>query len=73
MHSKQGAGEEYFKKWTDRITNDEIFHRTKEERLRFKILKNRRHSLMGHTIRHNEFLKEQYPEKMPWEDLDYST
>jgi hypothetical protein len=31
-------------KWTDRITNDEIFQRAREERLFLKILKNRRHS-----------------------------
>jgi hypothetical protein len=30
----------------------------------YKILKNRRHLWIGHTIRHNEFVvKEQYPEK----------
>jgi hypothetical protein len=27
-------------KWTDRITNDEVFQRAKEERLSLKILKN---------------------------------
>ena len=43
-------------KWTDRITNDDVFQRAKEERLFLKILKNRRHSWMGHTIRHNEFV-----------------
>ena len=43
-------------KWTDRITNDEAFQRAKEERLRLKIFKNRRHSWTGHTIRHNEFV-----------------
>jgi len=43
-------------KWTDRITNDEVFQRAKEERLRLKILKNIRHSLIGHTVRHNEFV-----------------
>jgi len=42
-------------KWTDRITNDEVFQRTKEERLRLKILKNRSHSCIGHTIGHNVF------------------
>ena len=42
-------------KWTDRITNDEVFQRAKEEKLLLKILKNRRHSWMGHIIRHNEF------------------
>jgi hypothetical protein len=41
-------------KWTGRITNDEIFQRAKEERLPFKILKNRIHSWTGHIIRHNE-------------------
>ena len=43
-------------KWTDRITNDEVFLRAKEERLLLKILKNRRHSWIGHTDRHNEFV-----------------
>ena len=43
-------------KWTDRITNDEVFERAKEERLLLKILKDRRHSWVGHTIRHNEFV-----------------
>jgi len=42
-------------KWTDGITNDEVFQRTKEERFLSKISKNRRHSSIGHTIRHNEF------------------
>jgi hypothetical protein len=42
-------------KWTDRITNDEVFQRAKEERLLLKILKNGCHSRMGHTIRRNEF------------------
>ena len=43
-------------KWMDRITNDDVFQRAKEERLHLKILKNRRHSWIGHTIRHNEFV-----------------
>ena len=43
-------------KWTDRITIDEVFQKVKEERLILKILKNRRHSWIGHTIRHNEFV-----------------
>ena len=53
-------------KWTDRIMNDEFFQRAKEERLLLiilkkerlflKILKNRRHSWIGHIIRHNEFV-----------------
>jgi len=43
-------------KCTDRITNGEVFQRAKEERLLLQILKNRRHSWIGHTIRHNEFV-----------------
>jgi len=43
-------------KWTDRITNDEVFQRLKEERLILKILKNKRHPWIGQIIRHNEFL-----------------
>jgi hypothetical protein len=31
-------------KWTDRITNDEVFRRAKEEKLLLKFLKNKRHS-----------------------------
>jgi len=38
----------------DRITNDEVFQRAKEEKLILKNLKNRRHSWIGHTIRHND-------------------
>jgi hypothetical protein len=43
-------------KWTDRITNDEVFQTAKEERLFLKILKNRRYLWIGHIIRHNEFV-----------------
>jgi hypothetical protein len=43
-------------KWADRITNDNVFQRAKEERLLLRILKNRRHSWIGHIIRHNEFV-----------------
>ena len=31
-----------------------VFQRAKEERLLLEILKNRRHSWKGHTVRHNE-------------------
>jgi porphobilinogen deaminase len=43
-------------KWTDRIKNDEVFQRAKEERLLLKILKSGCHSWIGHTIRHNELV-----------------
>jgi len=43
-------------KWTDRITNDEVFQRAKEERLLLKNLKNMHHSRIGPTIMHNEFV-----------------
>ena len=43
-------------KCTDRITNDEVFQRVKEERLLLKILQNKCHSYIGHKVRHNEFV-----------------
>ena len=43
-------------KWTVRVTNNDVFQRAKEERLFLKILKNRRHPWIGHTIGHNEFV-----------------
>jgi hypothetical protein len=43
-------------KWTDRITNEEVFQRVKEERIVLKILNNRRQSWIGHITRHNEFV-----------------
>ena len=43
-------------KWTDGIMNDEVFQRAKEERLLLNILKNRRHSWIGRTVRRNEFV-----------------
>jgi len=43
-------------KWTDRITNDEVLQRAKEERLFLKIKKKTRHSWIGHTVGHNEFV-----------------
>jgi len=43
-------------KWTDRITNDDIFQKAKEKRLLLKILKIRCHSWIGHAVRHNEFV-----------------
>ena len=43
-------------KWTDRIKNDEVFQRAKEDRLLLKIFKNRCHSWISRTIRHNHFV-----------------
>jgi hypothetical protein len=43
-------------KWTSRITNGEDLQKAKNERLLLKILKNRGHSWIGHTVRHNEFV-----------------
>ena len=36
--------------------NNMVFQRVKEERLLLKIFKNRPHSWVGHTVRHNEFV-----------------
>ena len=44
-------------KWTDGITSGDVFQRAKEERLLLKILQNRRHSWIGHTVRRNEFIE----------------
>ena len=65
-------------KWTHRIMNDEVFQRAKEERLLLKILKNRRHSWIGHKIKRNEFVVNNLEgavsgKQRPWEDLDYNT
>jgi len=43
-------------RWTERITDDEVCQRAKEERLVLEVLKNRRLSWIGRTIRHNEFV-----------------
>jgi hypothetical protein len=56
MCLKHGAGRNDKNKWTDRITGGKVFHRGKEDRLLLRILKSRRHSWIGHTIRHNEFV-----------------
>jgi hypothetical protein len=64
-------------KWADKLTNDEVFQRAKEERLLLKLLKNRRHSWIWRTIKHNEFLvnilEEAVSGKKAVEDLDYNT
>jgi hypothetical protein len=65
-------------KWTDRITNEEVFQRVNEERLLLRILKNRRHSWIGHITRHNEFVVNILEgaisgKKRAWEDLDCNT
>jgi len=63
-------------KWTDRIKKD-VFQKAKEGRLLSKILQNRCHSWIGHTVRHNEFvvniLEGEIYGKRPWENLDYDT
>jgi signal recognition particle GTPase len=43
-------------KWTDRVTNGEVFQGVKEERLLLQIVKNRCHSWIGHTVRHNKYV-----------------
>jgi len=50
----------------------------KKERKLLKIFKNCRHSLIGHTIRHNEVAANIlegtiFGKKKPWVDLDYNT
>jgi hypothetical protein len=43
-------------KWTDTMTNDKVFQRVKEEKVLSRILKNRCHSWIWHTVRQNEFV-----------------
>jgi hypothetical protein len=38
------------------LVKQEVFQRAKEERLLLKILRNRRHSWIGHTVTHKEFV-----------------
>ena len=63
-------------KWKDRITNEAVSQRAKEERLLLRILKNRCLSWIGHTIRHNKFvvntLEGAITRKRLWED-NYNT
>jgi hypothetical protein len=51
--------------------------RAKGERILLKILNNRRHSRIGHIIRHTEFvvniLEGAISGECLWEDLDYNT
>jgi len=44
------------REWRYRITNGEVFQKAKGKRLLLKIVQNRRHSCIGHTVRHNEFV-----------------
>jgi hypothetical protein len=37
-------------KWADRIINNEVFQRAKEDRLLLKFLKNRPYSWTGHNV-----------------------
>ena len=60
-------------KWTDRAANGEVFQREKEVRSLLKILQNRRHSWIGHTVGHNEFVAKSLKEQYLGEDLDCST
>jgi hypothetical protein len=66
-------------KMDDRITNDEVFQRAKEEMLLLKILKIIRQSWIGHIMRHNEFVVNilegaiSGKKKKKSEDLDYNT
>jgi hypothetical protein len=60
---------------TDRIKNDEVFQRAKDERLFLKTLKSIQHVWIWYIIRHNEFvvniLEVSISEKWLWEVLDY--
>jgi hypothetical protein len=43
-------------KRTDRVTSDKVFNRAQEGKSPLKILKNRHHSWIGHTVKRNKFV-----------------
>jgi hypothetical protein len=42
--------------WTDRVKNEEILHRVKEERSILHTIKRRKANRIGHTLRRNYLL-----------------
>jgi hypothetical protein len=43
-------------KWTDRVTNCDVFQRAEEERLLLKNFKSSHHLWIGHLVRYSEFV-----------------
>jgi hypothetical protein len=43
--------------WTDRVRNEEVLHRVKEERIILHTIKRRKRKLIGHSLRRNCLLK----------------
>jgi hypothetical protein len=44
-------------KWTDKIRNEEVYRRIDEERTLLNNIEKRRTRWIGHTLRHNGFVK----------------
>jgi len=56
MHLKHGTGEEFQNKMDKQNKEWWSFSKGKRRKITFKTVKNRGHSWIGHTIRHNEFV-----------------
>ena len=50
--------------WTDRVRNEEVFHRTKEERNVLQTIKRRKVNWIGHILNRNCLLKLVIEEKV---------
>jgi len=50
--------------WTDRVRNEEVFHRTKEERNVLQTIKRRKVNWIGHILHRNCLLKQVIEEKV---------
>jgi hypothetical protein len=47
-------------KWTDKIKNEEAYRRIDEERTLWNNIEKRRTRLIGHTLRHHGFIREEH-------------
>jgi hypothetical protein len=50
--------------WTDRVRNEEVLHRVKEERNIVHTIKRQKANWIGHILRRNCFLKQVIEEKL---------
>jgi hypothetical protein len=50
--------------WTDRVRNDEVLHKVKEERNNLRTIKRRKANWIGYILRRNCLLKHVIKEKL---------
>jgi hypothetical protein len=71
---KRGAGEEMEKiSWTDRVRNEEVLHRVKEERNIIHTIKRRKAYWIGHILCRNCLLKHVIERKVRRKDRNDGT